>query len=63
VVTKRSGFLARPDLRPVDGFIAARPAVLGAHDKLLVPDATHLSTAIRMDAHRFIAGTSEDFDK
>ncbi len=62
-VTKLSELLARLDLRPVDGAIAAQAAVLGAHYKLRVPDATHLATAIRMGARRFITNNSRDFGK
>jgi predicted nucleic acid-binding protein len=60
-VTTLSGFLARLDLRPVDQSIAARAAVLGAQYKLRAPDATHLATAIRMGAQRFITNNSKDF--
>jgi predicted nucleic acid-binding protein len=49
-VTRVSQFLVRLDLRPVDGFIAAQAAVLGARYKLGLADATHLATAIRMGA-------------
>jgi predicted nucleic acid-binding protein len=62
-VTTLSGFLARLDLRPVDQAIAARAAVLGAQYKLHAPDATHLATAIRMGAQRFITNNSKDFGK
>jgi predicted nucleic acid-binding protein len=60
-VTTLSGFLARLDLRPVDQAIAATAAVLGAQYKLHAADATHLATAIRMGAHRFITNNSKDF--
>jgi predicted nucleic acid-binding protein len=62
-VTRLSQFLVRLDLRPVDGFIAAQAAVLGAHYKLGLADATHLATAIRMGARRFITNNSRDFGK
>jgi hypothetical protein len=60
-VSKLSEFLARLDLQPVDRAIAAQAAVLGAHYKLRAPDATHLATAIRMGAHRFITNNRKDF--
>jgi predicted nucleic acid-binding protein len=47
----------------VDGFIAAQAAVLGAHYKLRLVDATYLATAIRMGARRFITNNSRDFAK
>jgi predicted nucleic acid-binding protein len=62
-VTALSHFLVRLDLRPVDGFIAAQAAVLSAHYKLRLVDATHLATAIRMGARRFITSNSKDFAK
>jgi predicted nucleic acid-binding protein len=62
-VTRLSWFLVRLDLRPVDGFIAAQAAVLGAHYELRLVDATHLATAIRMGAQRFITNNSKDFGK
>jgi predicted nucleic acid-binding protein len=62
-VTTLSGFLARLDLRPADQAVTVRAAVLGAQYKLRAPDATHLATAIRMGAHRFITNNSTDFDK
>jgi predicted nucleic acid-binding protein len=62
-VTTLSGFLARLDLRPADQAVTARAAVLGAQYKLRAPAATHLATAIRMGAHRFITNNSKDFDK
>ena len=58
-----SGLLARLDLRAADQAIAVRAAVLGAQYKLRAPDATHLATAIRMGAHRFITNNSKDFDR
>jgi predicted nucleic acid-binding protein len=60
-VTTLSGLLIRLDLRPVDRSIAAHAAVLGAQYKLRAPDATHLATAIRMGAHRFITNNRKDF--
>ena len=62
-VTALSGFLARLDLRPADQAVTARAAVLGAQYKLRAPDATHLATAIRMGARRFITNNSRDFGK
>ena len=62
-VTTLSGFLARLDLRPADQAVTVLAAVLGAQYKLRTPDATHLATAIRMGAHRFITNNSRDFDK
>jgi predicted nucleic acid-binding protein len=61
-VTTLSGFLARLDLRAADQAIGAQAAVLGARYGLRAPDATHLATAIRMGAHRFITN-SKDFDR
>jgi predicted nucleic acid-binding protein len=61
-VTTLSGFLARLDLRAADQAVTAQAAVLGAHYKLHARDATHLATAIRMGAHRFITNNSRDFD-
>jgi predicted nucleic acid-binding protein len=43
--------------------VTARAAVLGAQYKLRAPDATHLATAVRMGAHRFITNNSRDFGK
>lgn len=62
-VTTLSWLLGRLDLWPADGSIAAYAAVLGAKYKLHAPDATHLATAIRMGAHRFITNNSKDFAK
>jgi hypothetical protein len=62
-VTRLSGFLSRLDLWPADGSIAAHAAVLGAKYKLHAPDATHLATAIKMGAHRFITNNRRDFGK
>ena len=62
-VTTLSGFLARLDLRPADQAVTTQAAVLGAQYKLRAPDATHLATAIRMGAHRFITNNSGDFGK
>jgi predicted nucleic acid-binding protein len=62
-VTRLSEFLVRLDLRPVDGIIAAQAAVLSAHYNLRLADATHLATAIRMGARRFITNNSRDFGK
>jgi predicted nucleic acid-binding protein len=62
-VTALSGFLARLDLHPADQAVTARAAVLGAQYKLRAPDATHLATAIRMGARRFITSNSRDFGK
>ena len=62
-VTVLSGFLARLDLRTADQAVAARAAVLGAQYKLRAPDATHLATAVRMGARRFITNNSRDFSK
>ena len=62
-VTRLSWFLVRLDLRPVDGFIAAQAAVLGARYRLRLVDATHLATAIRMGARRFITNNGKDFPK
>jgi predicted nucleic acid-binding protein len=62
-VTRLSEFLIRLDLRPVDRAIAAQAAVLGAQYKLRMPDATHLATAIRMGAQRFITNNSRDFGR
>ena len=60
-VTTLSGFLARLDLRPADQAVAARAAVLGAQYRLRAADATHLATAVRMGARRFITNNSRDF--
>ncbi len=62
-VTTLSGFLARLDQRPAAQAVTAHAAVLGAQYKLRAPDATHLATAIRMGAQRFITGNSKDLDK
>jgi predicted nucleic acid-binding protein len=62
-VTALSWFLGRLNLWPADGSIAAHAAVLGAKYKLHAPDATHLATAIKMGAHRFITNNSKDFAK
>ncbi len=62
-VTTLSGLLARLDLRPADQAVTARAAVLGAQYKLRAPDATHLATAIRAGARRFITNNSRDFGK
>ena len=62
-VTTLSWFLGRLDLWPADGSVAAHAAVLGAKYKLRAPDATHLATAIRMGAQRFITNNSRDFGK
>jgi predicted nucleic acid-binding protein len=61
-VTTLSGFLARLDLRAADQSISAQAAVLGAQYGLRAPEATHLATAIRMGAHRFITNNSKHFD-
>jgi predicted nucleic acid-binding protein len=63
VVTTLSGFLARLDLRAADQSITVWAAILGAQYKLRGPDATHLATAIRMGAHRFITNNSKDFGR
>jgi predicted nucleic acid-binding protein len=60
-VTALSGFLARLELRAADQAVAALAAVLGAQYRLRASDATHLATAIRAGAHRFITNNSEDF--
>jgi predicted nucleic acid-binding protein len=60
-VTALSWFLGQLSLVPADGSIAAHAAVLGAKYKLYAPDATHLATAIKMGAHRFITNNSRDF--
>ncbi len=62
-VTMLSWFLGQLDLWPADGSIAAHAAVLGAKYNLHAPDATHLATAIKMGAHRFITNNSKDFGK
>lgn len=43
--------------------ISAQSAVLGARYGLRATDATHLATAIRMGAHRFITNNSKYFDR
>ena len=62
-VTALSGLLAQLDLRAADRAIAVWAAILGAQYRLHAPDATHLATAIRMGAHRFITNNSKDFDR
>jgi predicted nucleic acid-binding protein len=62
-VTSLSWFLGQLDLWPADGTIAAHAAVLGAKYRLHAPDATHLATAIKMGARRFITNNSNDFAK
>jgi predicted nucleic acid-binding protein len=55
------GLLARLDLRPVDGALAALAVTLGAAYRLRSIDAVHLATAVAAGADRFITNNSRDF--
>lgn len=57
-----AGLLGRLDLRPVDRAIAELAATLSGRYRLGTADATHLATAVRMGADRFITNNKRDFD-
>jgi predicted nucleic acid-binding protein len=56
-----AGLLARLDLRPADRATAELATALSSRYRLKAADATHLATAVGMDADRFITNNQRDF--